>query len=374
MSGKELSDQINKDGKNYLLSVDNLKTYFRSGKKLLKIVDGVSFNLAAGKTLAIVGESGSGKTMLARSIMGLIPKPSGIAAGGTINFDATDIRSLPENQLAKLRGKDIAMIFQDPMTSLNPVLNIGEQLSEGLIRHKKLSKKAALKRSLQLLEDVGLPSPEKSLSEYPHQLSGGLRQRVMIAIAVACDPSLLIADEPTTALDVSVQAQILRLLRNYQRQHNMAMIFVSHDLATVAGIADDIAVMYGGKIVEIGPANEIIHSPRMPYTAALLESIPRLASPSHQKLAVINGRPPNLAELPKGCSFAERCQYAQQQCRETAPQLQSLAGNTEKLMTTPHRFACWHPIGIEAGNVKQASSERSSVKKQSNENLGAAHE
>ncbi|GAB1269634.1 ABC transporter ATP-binding protein [Aurantivibrio infirmus] len=337
-----------------LLQVDKLKTYFETSGGLAKVVDGISFTLEAGKTLAIVGESGSGKTMLARSIMGLIPVPPGIVAGGSIHFQGQDLRLLEEHKLSALRGNDIAMIFQDPMSSLNPVLNIGEQLSEGLIRHKKLSKKEALKRALSLLEDVGVPAPQQRLGEYPHQLSGGLRQRVMIAIAIACDPAVLIADEPTTALDVSVQAQILRLLKNKQRQANMAMIFVSHDLATVAGIADDIAVMYAGKIVEIGPAKALIQNPRMPYTHALLQSIPRIDARSHQELAVIEGRPPDLRQLPRGCNFADRCQYAQQKCRESEPELGGEMSENQSLVPE-HRFACWYPVADNKNKPKPAS-------------------
>lgn len=321
-----------------ILTVDNLQTHIKSPQGAARVVDGVSFTIGRGRTLAVVGESGSGKTMLARSIMGLVPEPPGIRAGGRVLFEGQDLRTLPERDLSRIRGRDIAMVFQDPMTSLNPVIRIGEQIAEVLRQHLKMDRARARARALELLKAVGMPSPELRIDEYPHQLSGGLRQRVVIAIALACKPKLLIADEPTTALDVSIQAQILRLLKKYQREDDMAMIFVSHDLGTVAGLADDIAVMYAGRIVEYGPAQEVLNAPRMPYTEALLRSIPRLDAPSHTRLHTIEGRPPVLTELPEGCAFSSRCPYAEARCGTTRP----------TLTADSHAYACWFPCAMSA--------------------------
>lgn len=328
-----MSDQTAKADDDVVLQVEDLKTWFNTPRGIARVVDGVSLRIKRGRALAVVGESGSGKTMLARSIMGLIPEPPGIRAGGSVWFKGQDLRQLPEREMQKLRGDRIAMIFQDPMSSLNPVLPIGEQIAEVLVEHLGMNWQQANARALELLIDVGVPSPEQRLKEYPHQLSGGLRQRVMIAIGMACRPDLLIADEPTTALDVSIQAQILRLMKRYQRENNMAMLFVSHDLGTVAGIADDIMVMYAGKVVEYGSARQVLHSPRMPYTRALLRAIPRLDRKS--RLQVIDGRPPDLTQLPQGCAFAARCEFAADQCRAQIPTLEVEDG---------HGYACWKPV------------------------------
>lgn len=328
-----MSDQTAKADDDVVLQVEDLKTWFNTPRGIARVVDGVSLRIKRGRTLAVVGESGSGKTMLARSIMGLIPEPPGIRAGGSVWFKGQDLRQLPEREMQKLRGDRIAMVFQDPMSSLNPVLPIGEQIAEVLVEHLGMNWQQANARALELLIDVGVPSPEQRLKEYPHQLSGGLRQRVMIAIGMACRPDLLIADEPTTALDVSIQAQILRLMKRYQRENNMAMLFVSHDLGTVAGIADDIMVMYAGKVVEYGSARQVLHSPRMPYTRALLRAIPRLDRKS--RLQVIDGRPPDLTQLPQGCAFAARCEFAADQCRAQIPTLEVEDG---------HGYACWKPV------------------------------
>lgn len=341
-----MSAQATNADDDVVLQVEDLKTWFNSPRGVARVVDGVSLRIQRGRTLAVVGESGSGKTMLARSIMGLIPEPPGIRAGGSVWFKGQDLRQLPEREMQKLRGDRIAMIFQDPMSSLNPVLPIGEQIAEVLVAHLGMTWPQANARALELLIDVGVPSPELRLKEYPHQLSGGLRQRVMIAIGMACRPDLLIADEPTTALDVSIQAQILRLMKRYQRENNMAMLFVSHDLGTVAGIADDIMVMYAGKVVEYGSAQQVLHSPRMPYTRALLRAIPRLDRKS--RLQVIDGRPPDLTQLPQGCAFAARCEFAAEQCRERVPPLETHDG---------HGYACWMPVtetrGAEVVENKQ---------------------
>jgi peptide/nickel transport system ATP-binding protein len=327
-----------------LLVVDRLCTHLRTPQGLARVVDEVSFSLARKRVLAVVGESGSGKSMLARSIMGLVPEPPGIRAGGRVLFDGRDLLVLPEHEMRGIRGRDIAMVFQDPMTSLNPVLRVGEQIAEVVRHHLGMDRAAARARDLELLTAVGIPMPERRLDEYPHQLSGGLRQRVVIAIALACRPRLLIADEPTTALDVSIQAQILRLLKRYQRENDMAMIFVSHDLGTVAGIADDIAVMYAGRIVEYGPVAQVLNAPRMPYTEALLRSIPRLDAPSHGRLDAIRGRPPLLTALPAGCAFQARCRYAEPRCATERPHLSG----------APHAFACWFPCPTAAARESRA--------------------
>ncbi len=327
-----------------LLVVDGLCTHLKTPQGLARVVDEVSFSLARRRVLAVVGESGSGKSMLARSIMGLVPEPPGIRAGGRVLFDGKDLIALSEREISEIRGRDIAMVFQDPMTSLNPVLRIGEQIAEVVRHHLGMDRAAARARALELLSAVGIPMPERRLDEYPHQLSGGLRQRVVIAIALACRPRLLIADEPTTALDVSIQAQILRLLKRYQRENDMAMIFVSHDLGTVAGIADDIAVMYAGRIVEYGPVGQVLNAPRMPYTEALLRSIPRLDAPSHGRLDAIRGRPPLLTALPEGCAFEARCPYAQPRCATERPLLSG----------AQHAFACWFPCSTASAQESLA--------------------
>lgn len=316
-----------------LLSIQGLSTHLRTPAGIARVVDGVSLSVEKGRTLAVVGESGSGKSMLARSIMRIVPSPPGVHAGGRVMLNGQDLCALSEHEMSRIRGREIAMVFQDPMTSLNPVLRIGDQITEVVRHHLGMSKATARACALELLISVGIPMPERRLDEYPHQLSGGLRQRIIIAIALACKPQLLIADEPTTALDVSIQAQILRLLRRYQRDNGMGMIFVSHDLGTVAGLADEIAVMYAGRIVERGPTMQVLRSPRMPYTEALLRSIPRLDAPGHGRLEAIPGRPPALAALPRGCAFHDRCSYASSGCREERP----------ALVGADHAVACWFP-------------------------------
>jgi len=326
-----------------LLSVEGLKTYFRTGHGLLRAVDDVSFELAAGRTLGVVGESGSGKSVMARSLAGLVPEPPAIRAGGRVLFAGRDLRQLSERQLRRVRGREIAMIFQDPMTALNPVLPIGRQIAQVLKLHLGMTRRQAMARAQALLDSVGIPSPRQRLDEYPHQLSGGMRQRVMIALALACDPKLLIADEPTTALDVTVQAQILELLKQQQQERHMALILITHDIGVVAGLADDIAVMYAGRIVERAPALALFADMRMPYTAALFRSIPRLENPSHTRLEAIGGMPPDMADLPAGCRFAPRCKLADMHCHAAEP---PLAGDTPD-----HRYACWHPLHLDAEKV-----------------------
>ena len=320
-----------------LLEVEDLRTSFRTPGGLVRAVDGVSLSLDRGRTLGIVGESGSGKSVLSRSIMGLLPKRN-VQREGTITYAGQQISSLADGKRRDLWGTEMAMVFQDPMTALNPVLKIGNQITEGLRYHLDLDRKTAKLNAVALLRSVGIPEPERRLKQYPHELSGGMRQRIMIAVALACGPKLLFADEPTTALDVTVQAQILNLLASQQREREMAMILVTHDLGVVAGRADDIAVMYAGQIVEQAPAATLFANVRMPYTQALLRSIPKLDEPRRTKLQAIPGRPPNLADPPPGCRFAPRCPYAQDRCRAEAPPLiESEPG---------HTYRCWFPVGI----------------------------
>ncbi len=317
-----------------LLLVEDLRCGFHTGQGLIHAVDGVSFSLERGRALGLVGESGSGKTVLARSIMGLLPR-SGVTKSGQVNLDGQDISQLSPRQLRHLWGAQLAMIFQDPMTALNPVVRIGRQITEHMRTHLGIGRAEARSAAVALLESVGIPEPDRRLSSYPHQLSGGTRQRVMIAIALACGPKLLLADEPTTGLDVTVQAQVLDLLAAQQARRSMGLILVTHDLAVVAGRAEETAVMYAGKIVEKGPTSVLFHHPLMPYTEALLRAIPRLDLPSHTRLGAIPGRPPDLSALPPGCRFAPRCPYAQDRCRTQEPPLEEAGAG--------HFFACWYP-------------------------------
>jgi peptide/nickel transport system ATP-binding protein len=318
-----------------LLEVTELRTAFRTPGGLVRAVDGVSLTLDRGRTLGIVGESGSGKSVLARSIMGLLP-PRNVERSGRIVYDGEDLAGLDRKQRRDLWGIEMAMVFQDPMTALNPVQRIGAQLTEGLRFHLDMDRHSARETALALLRSVGIPEPGRRLRQYPHELSGGMRQRIMIAVALACGPRLLFADEPTTALDVTVQAQILNLLAAQQRERAMAMVLVTHDLGVVAGRTDDIAVMYAGQIVEQAPTSRLFASVRMPYTEALLRSIPTLDQPRGRPLQAISGRPPNLVSPPKGCRFAARCPYAQDRCRNEAPPLvEDQPG---------HAFRCWYPL------------------------------
>ena len=337
-------------GEGSLLVVDDLRTHFETPVGLVKAVDGVSFTLERGRTLGLVGESGCGKTVTSRSIMGLVQK-QGIRRLGSVRFEGREILNLPDRAMRELWGAQMAMVFQDPMTSLNPVVKIGRQITESLLYHLDISRTYAKELAVSLLESVGIPEPERRMKEYPHQLSGGMRQRVMIAIALACGPKLLFADEPTTALDVTVQAQILDLLDAQQRDRFMAVVLVTHDLGVVAGRTNEIAVMYAGKIVERAPTRTLFENMKMPYTEALLKSIPKLADPSHTRLAVIPGRPPDLLSPPKGCNFAARCPYAQDKCREDEPPLMP-AG------TPGHEFACWFPVGTPEGKAALERNRR----------------
>jgi len=323
-----------------LLSVRDARVGFGTVRGLLRAVDGVSFDLQGGRTLGIVGESGSGKSVLVRSLIGLVGAGAGAEVGGEVLLDGQDLRGLSAARLRELLGRDIGIVFQDPMTSLNPVMKIGRQIGEGLQLNRGLDSAAAARRAVELLVEVGIPEAERRARQYPHELSGGMRQRVAIAIAIACEPKLLIADEPTTALDVTVQRQILDLLQREQRERGMAMILITHDLGVAAGRAGDIMVMYAGRAVEMATTREIFRGPRMPYTEALLRSLPRLSDAAHTRLSAIPGRPPDLARRGQGCAFAPRCRYRSGRCEAEQPAL---------TRDGARGFACFNPLAAGGG-------------------------
>jgi peptide/nickel transport system ATP-binding protein len=324
-----------------LLVADDVQVRFHTKNGVVRAVDGVSLSLDEGEVLAVVGESGSGKTVFTRRVMGLVSGGRGTEVGGTVRFGGTDLTALSPAALSKVWGAEIALILQDPMTSLNPVKRIGVQITESIRLHRRVSRDEADKRAVELLRSVGLSEPERRVRQYPHELSGGMRQRVTIAIALACGPRLLLADEPTTALDVTVQAQILDLLADLQAERRMAMLLVTHDLRVVRSRSDRIAVMYAGRIVESAPTPALFAAPRMPYTEALMNAVPPVAGPNHVRLQVIPGRPPDLLRPPAGCKFAPRCPYAQDRCLTEEPALQ----NAE---SPDHQFRCWYPVGSPA--------------------------
>lgn len=316
-----------------LLKVEDLHVSFETYAGEVKAVRGVDFHVNKGETLAIVGESGCGKSVTAQSIMQLIPMPPGNIHKGRVIFDGIDLLRYSDKKMESVRGKEISMVFQDPMTSLNPTMKIGRQIMEGLVKHQKMSKEEARKRSIEMLKMVGLPTPEKRVDQYPHEFSGGMRQRAMIAIALACNPKLLIADEPTTALDVTIQAQIIELMKELQTKLDTAIILITHDLGVVAKISDRIAVMYAGVVVESGTSNEIFYEPKHPYTWGLLKSVPKLNIEDKQRLIPIYGAPPDLFSPPVGCPFAARCDYAMEVCRKHYPEKTGL--------TDTHNVHCW---------------------------------
>ena len=315
-----------------ILQVNNLQVSFKTYGGEVEAVRGVNFDLYKGETLAIVGESGCGKSVTSNAIMGLIPEPAGMIKNGSILFKNKELTKLSKSELRKIQGIDVSMIFQDPMTALNPTLTIGEQLTEGLRTHKKVGKQEARLKAIEMLNLVGIPNPSERLKQYPHQFSGGMRQRIVIAIALICDPELLIADEPTTALDVTIQAQILELFEEIQRKTDISIILITHDLGVVAKIADRIAVMYAGKIVEIGDKREIFYTPQHPYTQGLLNSVPRLDL-MDEELQPIDGTPPDLFSPPTGCPFTARCKFAMEVCDHVYP-------FTSKL-SDAHKVDCW---------------------------------
>ena len=324
-----------------LLEISNLQTQFFTSAGVVKAVDGITYDVAPGETVAVVGESGCGKSVSAMSILRLIPDPPGKVVGGNIRFDGKDLLALSDAEMRNVRGRDIGMIFQEPMTSLNPVLSIERQLTETLEHHLGMSKKDSQARAVELLGLVGISEPQRRLKQYPHHLSGGMRQRVMIAMALACNPKLIIADEPTTALDVTIQAQILELMKNLTRELGVAMIIITHNLGVVARYADRVNVMYAGRIVESGPAKEIYHNPKHPYTLALLRSVPRMDQPRGSKLEPVEGQPPDLTKLDDGCSFRPRCRYATDQCAKAKPDLEAV--------DTAHITACWEKANVSLG-------------------------
>lgn len=313
-----------KDERANLLEVRDLRTYFYTEEGVGKAVDGVSFELARGETLGLVGESGCGKSVSALSAMRLIPQPPGRIESGQVLFKGRDLLTLSEDEMCQVRGDDIAMIFQEPMTSLNPVLTCGYQISESVILHQNVSKQEARKRAIEMLKLVGIPAPEQRVDEYPHQLSGGMRQRVMIAMALSCNPDLLIADEPTTALDVTIQAQILELLQRLQEEFGMAILMITHDLGVIAEVADRVAVMYAGQVVEYASTEELFSRPLHPYTRGLMQSIPHLEE-QRERLEIIAGMVPDARAFPSGCRFAPRCKLAEERCRMAQVELEELS-------------------------------------------------
>ncbi|MCM2983180.1 ABC transporter ATP-binding protein [Niallia circulans] len=314
-----------------ILEIRNLHVSFASYGGEVKAVRGVNFSLEKGETLAIVGESGCGKSVTSQTIMRLIPSPPGRITDGSILYKGMDLTELKDEEMRKIRGADISMIFQDPMTALNPTLTIGDQIMEGIKQHKQISKAEAKDKAIEMLTLVGIPNPEMRLKQYPHQFSGGMRQRIVIAMALICEPEILIADEPTTALDVTIQAQILDLFREIQQKREVSIILITHDLGVVAQVADRVAVMYAGKIVEMGNRRDIFYSPQHPYTKGLLNSVPRLDQEG--ELVPIDGTPPDLFSPPEGCSFTARCPYAMEVCKRVYPSKSNLSAQ--------HQVNCW---------------------------------
>lgn len=329
-----------------LLEIKDLATYFFTHDGIVKAVDGISYSLEEGETLAIVGESGCGKSVSALSVMGLIASPPGRIVNGSVTFEGDNLLEMTPSQMRHIRGNRMAMVFQEPMTSLNPVLTVERQLTETLELHQEMGKAQARERAAELLQLVGIPDAERRVKDYPHQFSGGMRQRVMIAMALSCNPKLIIADEPTTALDVTIQAQILDLMSSLAGEFSTAMIIITHNLGVVARYARNVIVMYAGKIIESGTAEEIYHNPKHPYTLGLLASVPRLDESIRTKLEPIEGLPPDLVDLPVGCSFAPRCKYAYERCTQETPYL----------MTTKdgHQSACWRHEELEELSAAKA--------------------
>jgi oligopeptide/dipeptide ABC transporter ATP-binding protein len=327
-----------------LLDVRNLNTTFRTAAGLVRAVDGVSWDIEEGETVALVGESGCGKSVSALSVMRLVAEPAGRIESGEVLYKGRDLLKLSEEEMRSVRGREIAMVFQEPMTSLNPVLSIGRQLTEGLEIHMKLKPREAQERAVELLALVGIPDPARRLAQYPHHFSGGMRQRMMIAMALACNPSLILADEPTTALDVTIQAQILELMKDLARRLGVAMLIITHNLGVVARYADRVNVMYAGRIIERATAAELYANPRHPYTLGLLRSVPRLDEPRRARLDPIQGQPPDLTRLPPGCAFAPRCAYRVERCGEAPPRLETLVPG--------HLSACWEAARL----VKEAAA------------------
>jgi len=330
-----------------LLEIDDLQTHFFTSAGVVKAVDGISYNVNQGETVAVVGESGCGKSVSALSILRLVADPPGRIVGGSIRFEGRNLLKLSEDEIRNVRGKDIAMVFQEPMTSLNPVLTIGRQLTETLEQHLDMTREQAVARAIELLGMVGISDSGRRLKQYPHHFSGGMRQRVMIAMALCCEPKLIIADEPTTALDVTIQAQILELMKDLTRRLGVALIVITHNLGIVARYADRVNVMYAGRIIESGTAGDIYHRPHHPYTLALLRSVPRMDQPRQARLDPVRGQPPDLTRLDDGCAFRPRCGFATPRCAEAAPPLAPVDSGA-------HIAACWQAASV-ADALKRAS-------------------
>ncbi len=344
-----------------LLEVKNLRTTFNTEDGLVTAVNGLSYSLEAGSTLGIVGESGSGKSVNALSIMRLIQRPGRIDPHSSVHFEDENLLEKSEAEMRKIRGRKIAMIFQDPMTSLNPVLTIGEQISEAVQLHLGYNKREAFDKTVEMLKKVRIPLPDKRFKDYPHQFSGGMRQRVMIAMALSCDPRLLIADEPTTALDVTIQAQILELMSEMQRETGAAIILITHDLGIVAEVCENVLVMYGGNMVEYGNAEQIFDTPKMPYTQGLLASLPRLDVRERHRLEPIPGQPPNLLRLPPGCAFAPRCRYRMPICDEPVPVYDFGAGHVARCFLYDERAKDQRTIEVETAPIASPPPEAARV-------------
>ena len=335
------------ENKEKILEVKDLRVSFNTYAGEVRAVRGVDFDLHQGETLCFVGESGCGKTVTSKAILRLLQPPfATIKEGSQILFRGEDVLQMDKKRLRNYRGNDVSMIFQDPMTSLNPTMTCGKQIMESILLHSKVSKDEAKKRALELLKMVNIPNPEERMNQYPYEFSGGMRQRVVIAIALACNPKLMIADEPTTALDVTIQAQIIDLLKKIQKENNTAVVMITHDLGVVAGMADDIIVMYAGRIVEKGTVYEIFNEPKHPYTDALLKAVPNLKNENKSELRIIPGTPPDLIAPPKGCGFASRCQYCMGICKEQSPEYTKFSDS--------HEAACWlnHPMAKEVYGIK----------------------
>jgi oligopeptide/dipeptide ABC transporter ATP-binding protein len=332
-----------------LLSVENLQTQFVTRSGVVRAVDDVSWDVEEGETVALVGESGCGKSVSALSIMRLVAGPAGRVVSGRVHFKGRDLLQLSEEEMRHVRGREIGMVFQEPMTSLNPVLTIGRQLTEGLEIHLGMTPADARRRAVELLGMVGIPDAERRLGQYPHQFSGGMRQRMMIAMALACKPSLILADEPTTALDVTIQAQILELMKDLSRRFGVAMLIITHNLGVVARYADRVNVMYAGRIIERATARELYARPRHPYTLGLLRSVPRLEEPRRARLAPIEGQPPDLTRLPQGCAFTPRCAFSVARCSAESPPLAAVAEGG-------HVSACWESANLDRAPARSAAT------------------
>lgn len=340
-----------------ILRVVDLKTHFKSREQIVKAVDGVDFEVKRGETLGIVGESGCGKSITSLSIMRLLPEPYGKIVGGYIEFKGENLLSKNQEQMRKIRGNEISMIFQEPMTSLNPVFTVGEQIAEAIRIHQGLNRREAFNKAIEMLKLVGIPSPEKRAKQEPHELSGGMRQRVMIAMALACKPELLIADEPTTALDVTIQAQILDLLNSLQKELGTAIIMITHDLGVVAETCDKVAVMYAGKVVEYTDADSIFEKPKHPYTVGLLNSIPRMDQ-NQEELMPIKGSVPSPKDLLNGCLFAPRCPYAKEICHNQRPELDAIEGENDKFVRCWMYSDEWETDKVEVGGISSGTGYR----------------